>query len=242
MRKDRDAYGQEVLAFYKGKPVPEIVERDDGFIDAASGPKRYFASFKQWPFWQRRASAFVKGRVLDVGAGAGRVALYLQRKCHKVTSIDDSPLAIKVCRMRGVKNAIVLSFERISRFKSSSFDTVVMFGNNFGLLGSRAKAKRLLKVMHRITSDDARIIAESTDPYKTTRLSHLAYHAFNRRRGRMGGQLRLRIRFQSAIGRWFDYLFVSKQEMKEILKGTGWKVRKFIDSGSAYYVAIIEKE
>jgi hypothetical protein len=34
---------------------------------------------------------------------------------------------------------------------------------------------------------------------------------------------------------------VSKEEMKEILNGTGWKIKEFIDSGDAQYVAIIEK-
>jgi hypothetical protein len=34
---------------------------------------------------------------------------------------------------------------------------------------------------------------------------------------------------------------VSKEEMKEILDGTGWKVKKFVDSGNSLYVAIIEK-
>ena len=58
----------------------------------------------------------------------------------------------------------------------------------------------------------------------------------------MAGQLRLRIRFRKCIGRWFDYLIVSKKEMEEILKGTGWKIRDFIDSCDSAYVAAIEKE
>ncbi len=57
----------------------------------------------------------------------------------------------------------------------------------------------------------------------------------------MGGQLRLRIRFRKYVGRWFDYLMVTKEEMKEILIETGWKVREFIDSKDAQYIAIIGK-
>jgi len=34
---------------------------------------------------------------------------------------------------------------------------------------------------------------------------------------------------------------VSKEEMKKILRGTGWKVKKFLDSGDSSYIAIIEK-
>lgn len=135
-----------------------------------------------------------------------------------------------------------MPIEKISVFKPSTFDTIIMFGNNFGLFGSFKKAKTLLKKLHRITSPSALIIAESTDPYKTDDPAHLAYHKFNKKRGRMPGQLRIRIRFRNYISDWFDYLLVSKDEMKKILKDTGWRIKKFIDSDNSTYCAIIEKE
>jgi hypothetical protein len=60
----------------------------------------------------------------------------------------------------------------------------------------------------------------------------------------MGGQVRIRVRFRKHVGRWFDYLMVSREEMKAILRGTGWKVKEFIDSESesdSRYVAVIRK-
>ena len=41
---------------------------------------------------------------------------------------------------------------------------------------------------------------------------------------------------------WFDYLLVSKDEMREILCGTGWKITGFVDSEGPLYIALIEKE
>ncbi len=57
----------------------------------------------------------------------------------------------------------------------------------------------------------------------------------------MAGQWRIRIRFRKFATKWFDLLHVSKEEMKEILKDTGWAVQEFIDSGSPAYTAIIVK-
>ena len=57
----------------------------------------------------------------------------------------------------------------------------------------------------------------------------------------MSGQLKIRIRYRKFIGEWFDYLFVSKDEMQKILEKTRWKIKKFIDSKGSSYVAIIEK-
>ena len=126
-------------------------------------------------------------------------------------------------------------------FKPDSFDTVIMLGSNFGLFGGFRKAKRILKKLHKITSNNGLIIASTRDTYKTSIPEHLEYHRSNRERGRMPGQLRVRIRFRKCVGRWFDYLIVSKKEMEEILKGTGWKIREFIDSGDSAYIAAIEK-
>ena len=242
MDPKRDAYGQEVWAFFQGKKSFEVVERDDGFVDFSGGAPAYFAEFKDWPKIQKQAIKYAKGKVLDVGAGAGRVSLYLQKRGFDIVAIDNSPLAIQVCKKRGVKHAKVLPIEKIGTFKPNTFDTILMFGNNFGLFGSFNKAKTLLKKFHKITSPSALIITENVDPYKTEDPVHLQYHKLNKKRGRMPGQLRIRIRFRNYVGDWFDYLLVSKQEMKEILKNTGWKVKKFIDAGDYMYSAIIEKE
>jgi SAM-dependent methyltransferase len=242
MEPKKDAYGQEVWAFFKGKESYEIVERDDGFIDLSGGPSVYFADFKKWPKHEKEAIKFAKGKILDVGSGAGRVSLYLQKRGFDVTAIDNSPLAIKVCKKRGIKKAKVLPFEKVEKLQPAIFDTIIMFGINFGLFGNPKKAKSLLKKLHKITSPEALIIAESNDPYKTKDPAHLSYHKLNQKRGRMPGQLRIRIRFRNFIGEWLDWLIVSKKEMREILQGTGWRIRKFIDSKKSSYIAIIEKE
>jgi SAM-dependent methyltransferase len=242
LKAEEDAYGQEIWAYYQGREVFEIVERDDGFIEAVSAaPKMYFLEHKNWPVHERKAMKFVKGKVLDIGCGAGRHALYLQSKGFDVLGIDVSPLAIKVCKLRGLKKAEVMSIEDID-FKPNSFDTILMLGNNFGLFGSFEKARKLLKKFRKITSKEALIIAETRDPYMTNNPAHLEYHEFNRKRGRKAGQLTLRIRFEKYATPWFDYLMVSKNEMKEILKDTEWRIKRFIDSDGSQYIAILERK
>jgi len=241
LKPEEDAFGQEMWACYKGEEVAEIVERDDGYFDASVyGPKMYFSEYKDWHLAERKAMEFVKGRVLDIGCGAGRHSLFLQRKGFDVLGIDNSPLAIKVCKLRGLKKAKVMSIEDVN-FKPDSLDTIIMMGNNFGLFGGFKKARRLLKKFHKMTSKNGLIIASTRDTYKTNNLDHLKYHRINKEKGRMGGQLKIRIRFRKCVGRWFDYLIVSKEEMEKILQETGWKIKEFIDSDDSEYITIIKK-
>ena len=241
-RRTQDAYGQILLAQYEsGDKLCEIIERDDNYIDSGSELGHYFSDYKDWPRAEKKIISFARGRVLDIGCGAGRHAIYLQDRGLDVTGIDVFPGAIKVSKARGLKKALVRRIEDISKFKPHSFDTVLMMGNNFGLFGGPARAKRLLKSLAIITSDDAQIIAGTRNPYGTTVREHLRYHRFNKQRGRMPGQLRIRARFGSAIGGWFDYLLVSPQEMEKIFDGSEWTIKSFYGNTENSYFALIQK-
>ena len=239
LSKREDAFGRMVLDCLHGKQTYEIIERDDGYI-VSYPASRWFLDFRKWNPRQRAAMKFVGGRVLDVGCGAGRCCLYLQSRGQEVVGIDVSPLAIKTCRKRGVKRALLLPFSQIHR-GLGLFDTILMMGNNFGLFANRQRARWLLRRLSTITTPNARIVAESNDIYRTTNPDALRYHRFNRHRGRMSGQIRLRWRYGAYCSPWFDYLMVSPEEMKEILEGTGWRVRRFLKSSGSPYIAVIEK-
>ena len=241
--KTDDAFGQFLLAHYRSKEeMAEIIEREDDFIALGSDPSQYLSEYRKWSAAEKQAIKHARGRVLDIGCGAGRHALHLQDKGLEVTGIDTSPGAIKVCKMRGVKKAMLRPIEEISKFRPSSFETVLMMGNNFGLVGDPVKVGRVLRDLARITSDDGRIIAATLNPYGTRNPEHLRYHRFNKSRGRWPGQITMRVRFGSLIGAWFDYLFVSPKEMGSLFGGTEWAVEKFIGNTDDRYFAIIGKK
>jgi SAM-dependent methyltransferase len=244
LKDAQDAYGHQLYDLYKGQKVVEIVERDDGLIDPSDAyPEYYLAEYRDWPPREKLAGQYVKGRVLDIGCGGGRWSLYLQKKGHDVLGIDISPLVVKVCKLRGLHNVKVKSITEVDS-RLGRFDTILMMGNNFGLFGGPKRARLLLKRFYHMTGPDARIIAESLDIYKRpVDPVHRQYQSWNRSRGRMSGQVRIRIRYRRYATPWFDYLLVSKPEMKEILQGTGWRIRRFMASRkSPAYVAIIEKK
>jgi 2-polyprenyl-3-methyl-5-hydroxy-6-metoxy-1,4-benzoquinol methylase len=238
----KDVFGQGLLKQYKdlSDTVYEIIERDDGFIEAAE-IKRYFTKPNEFSTSEKKILNMAKGRVLDVGCGAGRHAIYLQQKGLDVTGIDNSPGAIKVSKLRGLKKTKLLPIEDVDKFNENSFDTVIMMGNNFGLFGTPTKAKQLLKKFYKVVSPNGQIIAENFDPHKTKNPVHLAYHKKNKQQGKLAGEITMRLRHSINTGGWFQYLFVSIPELKEIVKDTGWKVDKIIKTTDSGYIAILKK-
>jgi SAM-dependent methyltransferase len=243
LKENEDAFGREIYDFQIGKNPSEVVERDDGYIGASGAyPTQYFAEFENWVEHEQEAMQFARGRILDIGCGAGRVGLYLQSKGHQVLGIDNSPLALEVCRQRGIANVQLMSITQINR-QLGEFETIVMYGNNFGLFGSPDRARHLLRHIHRLTTPQGRILASSRNVYQTDDPDHLSYHQLNRERGRMAGQTRLRVRYKKIKSPWFDYLMVSPDEMADILKGTGWYIHRLCaQEDNPAYTAVLFKE
>lgn len=240
IKRHQDATGQAVYDCYRGLPAYEIIERSDGFIAITGGPAAYLSRPTTWRPQERAALREVRGRVLDIGCNAGRHAVYLQARRHAVVGIDVSPLAIKTARLRGLKHAHVMSITEVTP-QLGMFDTILMLGNNFGLFGSAARARRLLRRFTRLTTPNARLIAESRDIYQTDEPLHRRYHAMNRRRGRTAGQIRMRARYKNLVSPWFDYLMVSKAEMETIVRGTGWTVERYFGPGPVY-IAVLSRQ
>jgi hypothetical protein len=137
-----------------------------------------------------------------------------------------------------VRDARVLALDDVDE-SLGSFDTIVFLGQNFGMLGSRTRARRLLRRLARMTSARGRVVAETFDPHALEDPVQRRYLERNRRRGRMPGQLRVRIRYRDLSTPWLDWLQVSPQELTELLDGTGWRLARTLGDGPSY-VAMLD--
>jgi 2-polyprenyl-3-methyl-5-hydroxy-6-metoxy-1,4-benzoquinol methylase len=144
MQSFDDAFGHGLFDYSIRENVHEVIERDDGFISVSNGPGIYFAEFDDWQPAEQEAMNFAYGRVLDIGCGAGRHALYLQDIGLDVVGIDVSPVALKVSQQRGLLRTRQCSITEINS-KFVNFDTILMLGNNFGLMANPRRAKWLLR-------------------------------------------------------------------------------------------------
>lgn len=241
LSEQEDAYGRAILDFYEGKGGFEIFELDDGFIDVAMRgalPAFYFSPFDRWFEHEKQALQLVRGRVLDIGCGAGRHCLYVQERGHEVIGIDNSPLAIEVARRRGVRDARVMSIDEVKR-GLGLFDTLLLLGSNFALLQSSTRARELLRQFHEVTAPDAQILAGVMDPHHGELAPYCARNVA-RDPERMPGQLRMRIRYKGYATPWFDSLNVSKPELESVVDGTGWIIERFI--GDHVFIAVMKKQ
>lgn len=233
-----DLFGKAFKDFYEGKQVELYIERDDGYLDRQDFSE-YFEDYLYFPDVEKKALTHAKGRVLDIGVGAGRVALYLQSLGMEVVGLDISEHALEVSRLRGVKKLIRMSACEL-QLPEGSFDTAIAFGNNFGLCGTMDRVADMMRRLRRIISEDGVFLAESVDPYNTDKEEHREYHRRNIERGRPPGQVTIRSRYMGQVDDWMELLMVTPGEMASLCADTGWRIEASYP-GSPYNVYVLTK-
>ena len=220
--------------------VLELIERDDGFLEGMDAV-RYFAGPDEWGVLDRQACAEARGRILDVGAGAGRAAVYLEETGRDAVALDISPGAVNVCQRRGVRRTVVGTVEGLAEAGGGPFDTFLLLGNNLGLLASAAQAPGFLNALARLAAPDAVVLGRGLDPHQTTSGAHQAYHERNRALGRLAGQIRMRVRHQDLATPWFDFLLAAVDELRLLLHGTAWTLERCETAGAGYLAVLRQR-
>ncbi len=234
-----DLFGRIMKDALAGEDAAYSIERDDGNVFDDLG-RTYLNPFPEWPEGERQAIVHAKGSVLDIGCGAGRVMLYLREQGYATVGVDISPGAVEVCKNQGLVDTHVMSAEDL-KFKPNTFNTVLLFGNNFGILGEEPRIIKMLKTLHQITSPDAIILASSRNPEATDDPAHLKYHEWNRERQRPVGLVRIRLKYKDEIEDWWELLLASPEDMNRLAQQAGWTLDRTFGPQNLY-VGLLRKE
>ena len=213
-----DPFGLAIYEYHNGEQTE---------VHKKFGCKTWFSDYEDWFSREKKAINLVKGNVLDIGCAAGRHSIYLQNEGLNVIGIDNSPLAIKTSKKRGLRKAKV---QCINNLDSSLgiFDTILMFGNNFGLVGTPDNCKSIFKNFINLTNEDSIILAGSGDIHQTKNVNLIKIIKTNIENNKYPGEWEHVIKFKNQTVK-VPWLYASKNEMKQLLIDTGWKVKRFID-------------
>ena len=156
----KDLFGKALLDFQTNNS-PEDLVTETNISEADEMSVAYlFRSFEEMPKIEQKALLLSKGKILDVGCGAGSHSLYLQEKGFDVVAIDISENAIKVCQLRGLKNAKI---QNILELENEKFDTILLLMNGTGIFGSLEKTPAFLQKLKSLLNPNGQILIDSSD-------------------------------------------------------------------------------
>ena len=155
----KDLFGKAIFD-YQTNNNPEPIITETSISDTDQMDVGYlFRDFKAMPKIEQKALQLAKGKILDVGCGAGSHALYLQKKGYDVTGIDISPNAIKTCELRGLQKAFVKNILDIDTSKEENkYDTILLLMNGTGIFGTLVQIAKHLKQLKSLVKQNGQIL------------------------------------------------------------------------------------
>src|SRR5690606_10998139 len=137
-----DVLGKALHDYFLGNTTDKLM-LNTSYGDLEEMPVEvFYREPDEFPELEHIALALCDGRTLDVGAGAGSHALYLQERGFDVTALEQSPGACSVMRKRGVQKVLQRD---IFDYREDSYDTLLFLMNGIGLAGTIAGLSTLLK-------------------------------------------------------------------------------------------------
>jgi precorrin-6B methylase 2 len=152
----------EALVAYSAGETGAVLQVyvDDGEADPLP-ISLFFRSPSELRDVDRMALDHAEGRILDVGAGVGSVALALQRLGFEATAVEVIPEAVEIMSARGVRDARAGRIEDLPI--GEVFDTILVLMNGIALAGSLAGVPSFLKALWNHLEVGGQVLLDSTD-------------------------------------------------------------------------------
>lgn len=223
------------LSEYHARPSEDLVttlEFDTG--ETWEQPvSAYFAGREQWGELEAWLFGEIRGRLLDVGCGAGRLSAEATavQGAASMLGIDTSPGAVRIATERGL-DALVATFPEglvEPSVSAAPWDCVALFGNNLGLLQQCRSASIGIDALARVLAPHGRLLITAGKPGELPPAVLAAGAARS-----TPGAFRARLRHRELVGDWFDYAFFEPGPALTMLSARGWSIDMVRETGSQW--------
>ena len=234
----RDPMGQAVLDYLQKGQTEAIAVHSTIFDDYEIPVSHLFRTPAEMPPLERAALGYARGRVLDVGAGAGCHALALQTQGLEVVSIDVSPGCVEAMRQRGLRQVHLADF--FTDEFGKDYDTIFMLMNGLGICGGVNELPAFFARLDQLLAPGGSVITDACD------LSYIYEDedGFLDLTGVEGyyGEVDYRMSYKTVQGDPFNWLYIDRETLMLEAEKHGFKVEVLReDADSTAYLARITK-
>lgn len=230
---EKDPMGQAIRDYFEQGKCARLRVFSSQFDEDEMPVPLLFRTEENMPVLERTALSLCRGRVLDVGAGAGCHSLALQERGIDVSAVDISPLSVDVMRRRGVKN--VRQANLFDEDFAGEYDTVLMLMNGSGIIGRLDNMPAFFRKMKQILVPSGCVLMDSTD---------LRY-VYEDEEGALDidlnagyyGELDFKMQYRQVKGEQFDWLYVDFDTLSYYARENGFRAELVAKGGHYDYLA-----
>lgn len=230
----KDPMGQAIADYHTGGKAARLRVLSSMFYEDEIPVSTLFRTYDSMPPLEQEALRLAKGRILDVGAGAGCHALELMKRGHEVTAIDISALSVQVMKERGIDARSVDFFDRTF---CDRFDTILMAMNGIGIVGKTERLPEFFKSAKRLLTPGGQLLLDSSD----------IRYIFEEEDGSFSidlaagyyGEVDYEMRYKGIKGTPFDWLYIDFDTLDFYANENGMLCEKCLDGEHYDYLARI---
>ncbi len=257
-KKESDPWGQAIYDYVNAASHKEAVINvlSPDFDEDSIALAHLFRAFPDMPAIEQQALQQCRGRVLDIGSGAGSHTLYLQNQGIDVTSLDHSALAIKAQKKRGVQQALCYDIhqfeltEKKGERATHRFDTLLMLMNGIGIVGQLKGLSAFLEKAKTWLNPGGQCLLDSSDIHylfddaldehietniETNTLLHAETHPLEH--PKYYGELTYQFAYKTETSAPFPWLFIDYSRLHKIALECGWQCEKVCEGEHHDYLA-----
>jgi 2-polyprenyl-3-methyl-5-hydroxy-6-metoxy-1,4-benzoquinol methylase len=158
----KDLFGKAILDFQTNNSPEDLITETTISEEDEMSVAYLFRDFSGMPKLEQQALLLSKGKVLDVGCGAGSHSLYLQKEKNlEVTAIDISNNAVEACQLRGISNVSRIAILEYN--SDEKFDTILLLMNGTGIFGKLENVSKYLEKLKSLLDEKGQILIDSSD-------------------------------------------------------------------------------
>jgi len=225
-----DIFGLAMQDYLKGERG-NIINVETNLTEEEELPVDYlFRTEAELPEWETLALSLCKGKILDVGAGAGCHSLILQQKGFDVKAIDIAPIAVECMNKQGINADLQDYYE-----ETGKYDTILFLMNGIGLALTIDGLTKVFDHAKTLLNPSGQILLESSDIiYMFEEEDGSFLIDIN---GAYYGEMEYTLSYKTFIGEPFPWLYVDYQLMSDKAQESGFQVEFLYQGEDFNYLA-----
>jgi SAM-dependent methyltransferase len=230
MNRKMDPMGKAIAEYHRTGKADRLRVFSPLFEEDEIPLATLFRSYETMPKIERKALDMAKGKVLDVGAGAGCHSLVLQKRGLDVTAIDISPLSVETMRERGVRKVMEQDFFTLE----GNYDTILMLMNGIGIVGTLERMPEFFKQIDKILVPGGQLLCDSSDISYVfdDDMPDMDYY----------GEQSFWMQYKDTIGEPFHWLYIDAETLRKVADVNGFNAEVVAEGDHYDYLARITRK
>ncbi len=189
----------------------------------------FFRDYEDFSIMDEMGCLLARGRVLDAGAGAGCISIFLQEELDlEVTAIDISKHCVEIMKSIGLKDA---REGDVFGMENEQFDTILLLMNGIGFVGNLEGLERFLIHTKTLLAPGGQVLFDSSD----LKFADIGDADLRGGPGSYYGEVEYSLEYQDIRGKPYQWLYIDPETLKTIAERQGYEMEILLEADEGYY-------